>query len=348
MTTLKGVFPDTKLPSRKNFIQENVKNLRRMEQFFHPNNNKDNAFVADLQQKLKISKQQNKYQNVAPKINCRMQGSNTPNNNNNNVIKIKKTEKHLENLKNINDKNNFSSTIPPIDIYENNKTFRNQGMQTIGDGDLVQLYAEGTIRYPSGRGPRKSPLKLDSQNHHHHHHHHDETHQMDLNLPSEKGDAGTNQSIKNHQKNLDNQLQNQDFDCSAKINKGKTTLAMKIAAQLNNGTVPPSYRKGVVPKYIKERKEEKLQQEIKAQADAEFIADCPDGHVPLPDNERKDTLKKLKKNYQDFVTKLNMIPIRSDTLRSQRQKIEIEKELNKLEEGIKVFSRPKVFIKINA
>lgn len=43
-----------------------------------------------------------------------------------------------------------------------------------------------------------------------------------------------------------------------------------------------------------------------------------------------------------------MMPIKVDTLRAQRRKIEIEKQLNKLEEGIKVFSRPKVYVKMNA
>lgn len=42
-----------------------------------------------------------------------------------------------------------------------------------------------------------------------------------------------------------------------------------------------------------------------------------------------------------------MMPIKTDTLRAQRRKMEIEKQLNKLEEGIKVFSRSKVFVKMN-
>lgn len=42
-----------------------------------------------------------------------------------------------------------------------------------------------------------------------------------------------------------------------------------------------------------------------------------------------------------------MLPIRTDTLRSQKRKMEIEKQLAKLEEAIKVFSRPKVFVKVD-
>lgn len=43
-----------------------------------------------------------------------------------------------------------------------------------------------------------------------------------------------------------------------------------------------------------------------------------------------------------------MMPIKTDTLKARRRKAEIEKQLNKLEEGIKVFSKPKVYVKMNA
>lgn len=41
-----------------------------------------------------------------------------------------------------------------------------------------------------------------------------------------------------------------------------------------------------------------------------------------------------------------MMPVRSDTLKLKNRKIDIEKQLNRLEEAIKVFSKPQVFIKI--
>jgi hypothetical protein len=52
--------------------------------------------------------------------------------------------------------------------------------------------------------------------------------------------------------------------------------------------------------------------------------------------------------YTDLVQELNMMPVRTDTLRIRNRKIELEKQLNKIEEGIKVFSKPKVFVKIGA
>lgn len=47
-------------------------------------------------------------------------------------------------------------------------------------------------------------------------------------------------------------------------------------------------------RYIKERKEA-LQKEKQAKAVAKYT-DCPIGHIPLPDSERKETLNMLKKS----------------------------------------------------
>lgn len=52
--------------------------------------------------------------------------------------------------------------------------------------------------------------------------------------------------------------------------------------------------------------------------------------------------------YAELVTELNLLPVRSDTLKIRNRKIEIENQLKKLDEGIKVFTRPKVFVKIGA
>lgn len=50
--------------------------------------------------------------------------------------------------------------------------------------------------------------------------------------------------------------------------------------------------------------------------------------------------------FAELVSELNKMPVKTDTLRMRNRKMELEKQLAKLEEGIKVFSRPKVFVKI--
>ncbi|KAI8439075.1 hypothetical protein MSG28_012940 [Choristoneura fumiferana] len=106
--------------------------------------------------------------------------------------------------------------------------------------------------------------------------------------------------------------------------------------------LPSGYQKGVVPKYLRERRDS-VPDAAAARPDD---AACPPGHVTLPDNERKETLRMLRNSFAELVSELNKMPVKTDTLRMRNRKIELEKQLSKLEEGIKVFSRPKVFVKI--
>ncbi|XP_049876161.1 enkurin domain-containing protein 1-like isoform X2 [Pectinophora gossypiella] len=108
--------------------------------------------------------------------------------------------------------------------------------------------------------------------------------------------------------------------------------------------LPSGYQKGVLPKYLRERKESVKETDgVKADDDQ---AICPPGHVTLPDTERKETLRMLRNSFAELVSELNKMPVKTDTLRMRNRKMELEKQLAKLEEGIKVFSRPKVFVKI--
>ncbi|XP_063984280.1 uncharacterized protein LOC135166162 [Diachasmimorpha longicaudata] len=368
MTTLRGIFPSPKPPIRKNFIQENVKNLRRMEQYFHASKE-----VEDLD-KLKLRNRQGKYQNVAARVNSSLHRSRRRLGEQNHSAESREIVVHplerkssapeLRNdeatvttpsgKKKICDKSRVISavvngkqkgrekgedkpqTMPKVSLNldltedrthcDNNcdiSKYKSKGIQTLDTDNLEGIYAEGIVRYPSARS-----LPTNEEE------------------PLSRDDGSPIKNQKSRKK--PNSSPSKDTTDYSKLNKEKLSVASKMAAQLNNGVLPPNYRKGVVPKYIKERKEER-QQEKERQAIAEaLLAECPDGHVPLPDNERRETLKLLKKNYQELVNELNMLPIRSDTLRSQRRKIEIERQLTKLEEGIKVFSRPKVFVKINA
>lgn len=57
---------------------------------------------------------------------------------------------------------------------------------------------------------------------------------------------------------------------------------------------PANYQKGVLPKYLKERKEEVMK-------DIEDDPECPPGHVLLPDEERKETLRVLRQSKSGFL-----------------------------------------------
>ncbi|KAG7209275.1 hypothetical protein KM043_015391 [Ampulex compressa] len=389
MTTLKGVFPDPKPARKKNFIHENVKNLRRMEQCFHTNKE------VEQMQKLQLSKHQrtvDRYQNVSARIGTSHRGKKEdnavvepnskektqyeeqqlcrktsapvlekkcitltkkpfqPSAGNNTSSRQRRGERKRGN------KNSYelqSQILSDPNLRQNTNTddhlkseahimYKNQGIQTMDTNQIDELYAQGVIRYPS----KKNSVCDEKENN-------DSAKVRDKNLhetpspPSDRGDRNVPETIKKElELNTSESPPSKDEIDVIKINKERTTVANKMATRLNNGVPPTNYRKGIVPKYIRERKEAH-EKELKAKAEA-YHPDCPEGHIPLPDNERKETLRMLKKNYQDYVNELNMMPIRTDTLRAQRRKMEIEKQLSKLEEGIKVFSRPKVYVKINA
>lgn len=203
--------------------------------------------------------------------------------------------------------------------------YRNQGVQTLDTDQMESIYSEGVIRYPSKKITK-----------------HDETANGDLNQQEESTlrnqfnsptDRGDMRNLEDTQivdlRNSVSPASREEIDF-IKLNKERTSIATKLATQLNNGVPPPNYRKGVIPKYLRDRKEAQ-EKEQKAKAEVSH-SDCPEGHVSIPDHERKETLRLLKKNYQDYVNELNMMPIKTDTLRAQRRKIEIEKQLNKLEE----------------
>lgn len=133
-----------------------------------------------------------------------------------------------------------------------------------------------------------------------------------------------------------------------KMNVMSVKARQRSAEAASDPLKPPStYQRGVIPKYLQERREA-LQKEAEQQERDVPDPACPPGHVTLQDSDRKETLRMLEQNYADLVQKLNMMPVRTDTLKMRNRKIELEQKLNKIEEGIKVFSRPKVFVKIGA
>ena len=58
------------------------------------------------------------------------------------------------------------------------------------------------------------------------------------------------------------------------------------------------------------------------------------------------TLQFIQKAQNKMLADLNSLPIRSDTFRIQTTKNDFEKKLTEIEEAIKIFSKPKVFVKV--
>ena len=49
----------------------------------------------------------------------------------------------------------------------------------------------------------------------------------------------------------------------------------------------------------------------------------------------------------ELIAQLNALPVRVDTLRVKTRKAELERKLAEIEDAIKIFSRPKVFVKVD-
>ncbi|XP_071952056.1 uncharacterized protein [Antedon mediterranea] len=107
------------------------------------------------------------------------------------------------------------------------------------------------------------------------------------------------------------------------------------------------YSKGEVPKYLRERQrqwEEDEMERLRSIPDPEM----PPGHRMMPRDERIKTLNILKDKEKELQLQLHKVPLNAETLRARTMKTEIETKIAEVEEAIKIFSRNKVFIKIDS
>ncbi|XP_060644374.2 enkurin domain-containing protein 1 [Anolis sagrei] len=106
-------------------------------------------------------------------------------------------------------------------------------------------------------------------------------------------------------------------------------------------------QKGHVPRYLIERKEHWRKEAEEYQRSMPDPA-MPPGHAMMPESQRLDTLDKLKQSQEQLLKDLLLLPVRVDTLSVQNRRVALEKKLSQIEEALKIFSRPKVFIKLDS
>ncbi|KAK4009579.1 enkurin domain-containing protein 1 [Daphnia magna] len=126
--------------------------------------------------------------------------------------------------------------------------------------------------------------------------------------------------------------------------KMKTQVASSQQSEL---ATQRSHKLGAIPKYLTSRKAEwaHLEEEkLKNMPDP----DCPIGHVIMPESERLETLNKLLKSQLELNEEFNCLPLSKDSLRIRQKKEDLEKQLIKVEEGIRVLSKPKVFVRLDS
>ncbi|CAF1967474.1 unnamed protein product [Rotaria magnacalcarata] len=103
-------------------------------------------------------------------------------------------------------------------------------------------------------------------------------------------------------------------------------------------------QKGRVPDYIEKIKEQRTQELYNERANAPD-PDCPIGHVRIDEEKRLSTLRQLELTRAELEKKMSRLPIRNDSLTLRRAKEELEKKIIEADEAIKIFSKPKVFMR---
>ncbi|NXB89527.1 ENKD1 protein, partial [Vidua chalybeata] len=106
-------------------------------------------------------------------------------------------------------------------------------------------------------------------------------------------------------------------------------------------------QKGHVPQYLLERKElwrKQMEERLRNLPDP----DTPPGHTMMPEGQRLETLGNLKQSQEQLIKDLVLLPMRGDSLKMQKRRVELERKLSQIDEAIKIFSRPKVFIKLDS
>lgn len=100
---------------------------------------------------------------------------------------------------------------------------------------------------------------------------------------------------------------------------------------------------GRVPTYLLERKLELVEQHD-AELKAKEAALIPAGMRLLADEERLETLFALQRNKGEVERAMQALPLRIETQSQIRWRDDLERRMREVDEGIKVFSRPKVLV----
>lgn len=333
-TTLRGVFPEPKQPYKKNFIRENVKSIRQLQGMLRQAGIFE-ARSVPVKTSTDQAANKNRSHSTDPPTNKKQQQPPTK------KTKVKcldratqkesKFDKPLVRLKK-KALMRGSGALGASGYEEAEPKYTHRSIQTEKCDEMAKLYETGVIKYASKKMPVAPPMAAaksfvspkkgaDKEG-------------AAGDAMDSSGDAKAPPAATGDDKDF---IKENIKSLKSKVGVNKTqSMPGKVPAK-----PPVTYQRGALPKYLKDRKKDEFEE-------GEAEPDCPPGHVLLPEDERKETLRVLRQSYADRIQELNSMPVRNDTLRMRRRKMEIEEELKRIDGGIKVFQRPKVFVKINA
>lgn len=105
--------------------------------------------------------------------------------------------------------------------------------------------------------------------------------------------------------------------------------------------------KGSSPSYLQAR------QRDWARAEQNRIRNLPDptvpeGHTVLPDRDRRETLNVLRQSQLELLQEYRLLPVRSaDSFGVRQRKTELERRIAEVDEAVRVFEKPRVFVKMD-
>ncbi|XP_054629815.1 enkurin domain-containing protein 1 [Dunckerocampus dactyliophorus] len=127
---------------------------------------------------------------------------------------------------------------------------------------------------------------------------------------------------------------------------GKTMQRSQSMTNLRDKPVPSAV-KGQVPHYLEQRKKQWRKEEERRRKNAPDPS-VPPHHTLMADSEKQETLKSLQESHRTLVTELLMLPLKADNLSVRSRRAYLDRRLSEIEEAIKIFSRDKVYVKINS
>ncbi|XP_050524292.1 uncharacterized protein LOC126895973 [Daktulosphaira vitifoliae] len=318
MCSIRDFFPvEYRVASKptKNFILENRKHVKKLSKTVHAAKIQPQRPCCSHMQEFKLKN----------KIN---QG----NNDKKNSVKsldLEKIEATIQSIRLAIDQTKKLQNKIGINSNKLSLAFKDQAVQTVFPFSEELVLKDGTVRYPSVN--RNSYLKLAKN--------------KLVNTIAIQTEVIENEEILNDAASIKNLITKQQ----SKVIKSKQEPIQHKCGQENIGL----HQIGKIPKYLKQRKalKEKNDREEQKKKDIRHKLglddpNCPPGHMLLPKTERLEHLADLQKNYNRLIMELNMLPLSSDSFKIKEKRRRLEQELDKLQLGIKLFSREKLFIKV--
>ncbi|XP_067250402.1 enkurin domain-containing protein 1 isoform X1 [Chanodichthys erythropterus] len=127
----------------------------------------------------------------------------------------------------------------------------------------------------------------------------------------------------------------------------KTNLRRSQSLQNLRDKTPPSAVKGKVPEYLEQRKVQWKKEEEERRRNTPDPS-VPAGHTQMSERKRQETLQSLKETHRSLVSELLSLPVKADTLSLRSRRAGLDQRLSEVEEAIKIFSRDKVYVKVDS